>query len=206
MNKIEGATHIRSLFRQFGFDDAKKIELVTQLRDIAIEYLQPVKAKAPRAMSNRAMEAYQAKGISLEWDLTTTDAYEFFFQARNAGLSPGQQSAAALLYACTEALEEKAVSDRVRQNILDAYAGLDSDAIELGETWTKKQRASGFKRFEADQEKHDNWRRLQASEQAANPKFGEYPKQEQARRLKKKHGITDAVPTIAKRLDPQPKR
>lgn len=77
---------------------------------------------------------------------------------------------------------------------------------ERGEGWTKTQRKNGFKRFEEEQEKHDSWRQWQASEKAANPTFEKYSKEEQARRLKKKHSITDATSTIAKRLDPQRKR
>ena len=132
MNRSEEVPHIRSFFRQNQYDEEKKIWLVTQLRDIAIEQLEPVKAKIPRVLPDWVREAYQAKGISLEWDLTTTDAYEFSSMARNAGVSPSQQSAANLLDACTRALEKNAVSDRTQQHILDAYAGLDADAVNTG--------------------------------------------------------------------------
>lgn len=124
MSRIEEIPNLRSFFRQNQYDEEKKIWLVTQLRDVAIKVLEPLKAKIPRVLPDRIREAYQAKGISLEWDLTTTDAYEFCFMVRNAGVSPSQQSAANLLDACTRAREENAVSDRVQQHILDAYAGL----------------------------------------------------------------------------------
>lgn len=143
MSRIEDERHIRSLFRQFGLDIPAQLRLVARLRDIAIEYLQPVIAKVPPPyFSDEIRAVCKAKGISLEWNLTTdgdtgaTGDYAFFFAARDAGLTPSQQSAAALLYATLEALEENAVSDRVRQNILDAIAGLDLDAVSIGEKFT----------------------------------------------------------------------
>lgn len=98
--------------------------------------------KAPpseyRAFSAAHRAAYAAIGKSLEWNLTidgdlgATGDYAFFFTATasDSVLTPSQQSAAALLYATLEALEEKALSDRVSQNILDALLGLDSDSVE----------------------------------------------------------------------------
>ena len=137
MNYREYAHHIRNAFPQL--DDAGKLNLVLNIRDEAIKLLRPVIAKVPRDMSDNIKAAYKAKGISTEWDLTTTDAYSFFFMARNAGLSSSQLNTAALLYACTEALEENALSDRVRQNILDALGGLDSDALNMGDAFSKAQ-------------------------------------------------------------------
>ncbi len=98
MGYSDKAHYFRSAFRQRGFDEA----WITELRDEAIKFLQPVIAKVPRHFSDDIRSAYAEKGISLEWNLTTRDAYGFFFLARDAGLTAGQQSAAALLYACTE--------------------------------------------------------------------------------------------------------
>lgn len=104
--------------------------------------------KAPpseyRAFSAADRAAYAAIGKSLEWNLTidgdlgATGDYAFFFvaTARDSVLTPSQQSAAKLLFATLEALEEKALSDRVRQNILDALGGLDADAEAKGRKFT----------------------------------------------------------------------
>lgn len=132
MNKIEEVAHIRSLFRQLHNDEAGKIKLVTQLRNIAIQNLQKVIAKVPRSLSDEAKNKYMAMAGSIDWDLTTTDAYKFFFMARDTDLTPSQQSAAALLYNCTKVIDENVLSDRLQQNILDAYAGLDLDAVDKG--------------------------------------------------------------------------
>jgi len=138
MNKIEEVPHIRSLFRQL--DAAKKMGLITRLRDIAIKALHPVISKHPRVFSEAIAAAYQSKGISLEWDLTTSQAYAFYFATRNSGLSPSQQSATTLLYGCTKALEENAVSEWAVQTILDAYGGLDLDAVDKAKKFTGKSR------------------------------------------------------------------
>lgn len=137
MNYREESLHIESLFRQL--DDAGKIKLVTQLRDKAIEYLQPVINKVPRHFSDDAIAAYKARRISVEWNLTTLEAYEFYGMARKAGLSSSQQYAAQLLDVCTEALEKNTVTDRMQRYILDAYAGLDDDAINNGENYSRNQ-------------------------------------------------------------------
>lgn len=127
-SRIEDAWHIRVVLKH-GYNEP----IITQLRDIAIELLCPVIAKVPRHFSDEALAAYKAKNISTEWNLTTTDAYEFFHVSRNYGLTKRQQSAVALLYFCTTALEAETLSDNVMQNILDAYAGLDiDDAIKGG--------------------------------------------------------------------------
>lgn len=129
MKRIE-EVHIIRIALQHGFNE----EWITRCRDVALEYLPPsVISKVPRNFSDEIRAAYKGKGISLDWNLITTDAYEFYFSARDVDLTQSQQSAAALLYACTDALEKNALSDRVKQNILDAYAGLDLDAVVKGE-------------------------------------------------------------------------
>lgn len=82
------------------------------------------------------------------------------------------------------------------QRIHDALLPL----AQRGEGWTEEQRRKGFRRWEDDQAKHENWKRWQADAIAENPKFADHSKAEQARRLKKKHGIPDDVDTIRKRL------
>lgn len=157
MNRFEEVPHLRSVFRQYGHDEAKKIKLVERIRDVALEYLPPaVIAKVPPPyFSDEARAAYAAKGISLEWNLnilgdtgvyaffstvsekynrvlteTSPGIYELVVTERDAVLTPSQLKAANLLRHCTEALEKDAVSDQLQLWILDAYAGLDSDAVE----------------------------------------------------------------------------
>lgn len=142
MAKLEDARHIRAALQGLA---SGKLGLVARLREIAVDILRPVAGKVPRPMPDRIKTAYQANGIGLEWDLTTADAYEFAHTARNADLTPSQKSAAELLYFCTRALEENAVSESEQQAIVDAYAGLDLDATATGKKFTagRKPNAGG---------------------------------------------------------------
>lgn len=142
-SRTEEVGHIRIVLKH-GYNEA----FITHLRDVALEYLPPaVIAKVPPPyFSDEARAAYAAIGKSLEWNLTidgdigATGDYAFFFAARDAGLTPSQQSAATLLYATLEALEKKALSDRVQQNILDAYAWLDVDAVKKAGRFLPKRK------------------------------------------------------------------
>lgn len=140
MNRIEEAGHIRALFQRCTNDYAAQLGLVTKLRDVAIEVLKPVFSTIPRPMSEHIRKAYEAKGMSLAWNLTTTDAYEFCSLVGDSDPTPSLRSAAALLSACTEALEKNTVTDRLMQNILDAYIGLEHDALEKGDRFTHTDR------------------------------------------------------------------
>ena len=138
--RSEEVPHIRSVFRQS--DDNGKIRLVERLSDVAREYLPAaVVAKVPQPyFSKQDRAAYKAIGQSLEWNLTIlgdTGVYAFCFAARDAGLTKSQQSAAALLYACFEALDANLVSDHIQQCILDAYSGLELDAVATGKKFTQ---------------------------------------------------------------------
>lgn len=145
MKKIEEVPHLRSYFRQCGNDETKKLKMVEQIRDIALKYLPPaVIAKVPPPYySDEVRAAYAAKGISLEWNLSIrgdTGVYPFCFTAaRDASLSPSQQSAARLLDYCTEALDKNAVTERLQLWIFDAYAGLDSDLVAKGMKFKPKR-------------------------------------------------------------------
>lgn len=137
MNKFEEVPHFRSYFRQCGYDEAKKIKLVERIRDVALEYLpqSAIEKVPPPYFSDEIRAAYAAKGITLEWNLNIlgeTGVYAFCSTAtaRDSSLTSSQQSAANLLNYCTMALEKDAVSDQLQQWILDAYAGLDSDAVK----------------------------------------------------------------------------
>lgn len=144
MNHAEETPHIRSLFQQFKNDDAKKIKLVLKLRDEALKYL-PASAIAkvpPPYFSDEARAAYFILGQNLDWNLSIlgdSGVYAFCSAARGAGLTPSQQSAAALLYACTKAIEKNTVSEHVQQNIHDAYAGLDTDDVARGAVYSATQ-------------------------------------------------------------------
>lgn len=124
MTRIKYVRYHRKYFQDCGTDEDQKIRLVNQFREEAIAVLRPVKAKVPRPSAD----------LELEWDLTTTDVYMFFSQALVTGcLSESQLSAASLLFFCQQALEANAVSDDIREKILDAWAGLDLDSVEHGE-------------------------------------------------------------------------
>jgi hypothetical protein len=127
MKRAKEVPDLRSYFRQS--DDSGKLYLVCKIRDFAIQFLQPTIAKNPREVSDEIRESYKAKGISLEWNLTTShDACEFFFAARDA-LTESQRHAAELLKYCNEALDKNSVTEQIQQYILDSYAGLDADDV-----------------------------------------------------------------------------
>lgn len=140
MARLEDARHIRAALH--GLDASGRLGLVAQLRDTAVEVLRPVAGKVPRPMPDRLKAEYEAKGISLDWDLLSTDAFEFFHAARDADLTPSQQSAALLLYLCARALDDEAISENDQQAIVDAYAALDLDAAGMGEKFKQGRRPS----------------------------------------------------------------
>lgn len=136
MTRTEEVAHFRSYFRQCGHDEAQKIKLVEQIRNVALDYLPQavIDNVPPPYFSDGDRAAYAAKGISLAWNLSIlgdTGVYAFCSTAtaRDSSLTSSQQCAANLLNYCTMALEKDAVSDQHQQWILDAYAGLDGDAI-----------------------------------------------------------------------------
>lgn len=146
MSYREKAHHWRSAFRQAGFNET----WIKELRKEALKFL-PLKvvAKVPQPYFSAAVRAeYADIGKSLEWNLTidgdigATGDYAFFFTATasNSILTPSQKSAAALLHATLEALEEKTLSDRLTQNILDALGGLDADAVNKAGKFTPKRK------------------------------------------------------------------
>lgn len=149
MTRIEEVPHIRSDFRQCGHDEAKKIKTVERIREIALMYLPPaVVAKVPPPYFPDEIRAeYQDEGISLEWNLTIrgdTGVYPFCSTAQHdVSLSPSQQSAVRLLAYCTEAIDKNAVTEQLQLWILDAYAGLDFDAVAKGEIFQNGGRKKG---------------------------------------------------------------
>lgn len=200
MTRSEEAPHLRTHFRMS--DDAGRLNLVLKLRDIAIEFLRPIAAKIPCPISDEARAAYQAEGISLKWDLTTTDdAYNFYFAAQRADLSRSQQSATELLLACTQALEDGAVPNYAQQHILDAYVGLDLDDAVAGRK--RKQQASdwGKKGIVARTKYSDSDKTLWA--ESANSALMAHirSKNRKAKLIAKKLGLPEAaVQTIAKSI------
>lgn len=146
MNRSDEMPHIRSAFRQCA-DEAAKIKLVERIRDEALKFLPPaVIAKVPPPyFSDEARATYKAKGVSLEWNLTilgATGVYAFCFAAHDAGLTPGQLRAVDLLNHCTKALEVDTVSEQLQCWILDAYAGLDADAVVTGKKFTQGRKSN----------------------------------------------------------------
>lgn len=148
MSYREKTHHWRSAFRQAGFNEI----WIKELRKEALNFL-PLKviAKVPQPYFSAAVRAaYTAIGKSPEWNLTidgdkgATGDYVFFFTATasNSVLTPSQKSAAALLYATLEALEERALSDRLTKNILDALGGLDSDTEENGKKFKRGRKSN----------------------------------------------------------------
>lgn len=143
MNPIEEIPHLRSAFRQM--DGAGKMNLVAQVRDVAIKYLEPLKARIQRhPISDHARTAYEAKGISLKWNLANNaDAIAFSFAARGySKLSVAQRKYfnryLDLLNVCSRALEEETLSDIRQEAVLSAYLALDIPGVDMGE----KQRNS----------------------------------------------------------------
>ena len=135
IGRAKETTELRYLFRQL--DGERKINLVIDIRDVALSYLSPaVVSKVPAPHFPEKVRAfYLAKGQSLDWNLLIlgdTGVYAFCSAARDVGLTPSQRSALDLLCACTEAIEADAVSERLHQNILDGFAGLDSDDVVKG--------------------------------------------------------------------------
>ena len=149
MARIEEVPHLRSLFRQYKLfhNDAKVIWLVTQLRDKAREQLEPVKKETPRPMSDFERAIYQDEGINTEWNLNDYDDAKTFgllASTRDTSMSASQKSAAALLSHCSEALKLNAVPDYLRDWILDAFAGLDLDAVETGKKFSRGKPAGAI--------------------------------------------------------------
>lgn len=134
MTRLEEAAHLHRGFRQFS--EAGKLNLVAQIRGIAINFLLPVIAKIPRPMSDYVRKAYQEKGVSLKWDLKN-NPYDFCHAARKAGLSSSQKNACDLLYHCSRVLEDGILSDTRQEGILDNYGKLDLDDVKTGKRRTK---------------------------------------------------------------------
>ncbi|RFC37763.1 MAG: hypothetical protein DID92_2727743062 [Candidatus Nitrotoga sp. SPKER] len=136
MTRCEEVPHIRSLFRQFGSDEIKKLNLVETIRDIALCYLpdEIIARVPPPYFSDQIRASFEAKGFYLGWDLSVlgdTGVHAFCTAASHADdLTKGEKYAAQLLSHCAKALEEESVSDQLQQWILDAYSCLQVDEIE----------------------------------------------------------------------------
>ncbi|MDP1679700.1 MAG: hypothetical protein Q8L02_06240 [Candidatus Nitrotoga sp.] len=101
MTRCEEVPHIRSLFRQFGSDEEKKLNLINVIREVALHYLPPDFSDETRATFEK-----------------------------NAAITKSEKYASSLWYLCTEAIEEQNLSDQLQLWILDAYMCLDVDGIE----------------------------------------------------------------------------
>ena len=123
-------------------------------------------------------------------------------QIVDAMMSLGNEMLAQLHTRNLHGEEEAEVLENIRATLASNFSSIVPLA-ERGAAWTDAQRRNGFKRFEDERKKHDQWLAWQANEIKSNPKFASYSVSEQARRLKRKHNIDDAAPTIAKRLTPK---
>lgn len=98
-------------------------------------------------------------------------------------------------------LEEKSAFEKLKTAIMTTQATIVPFA-EKGAVWTDSQRRNGFRRYEEEHAKHGQWLKWQDEEIQQNPRFSQFSASEQARKLKRKHSIAEAAPTIAKRLTP----
>ena len=138
MNYREESEHIELAFRYR--NQNSKLKLVAMLRDEAIKHLEPVKDKVPRDFSGLITEKYKDAGVSLVWDLTTTDAYTFCSMVdRNDNISLTQKNAAKLLYLCTVVLEEGQLCETRQKQIVGTYASLDDESTNKGINHSKAQ-------------------------------------------------------------------
>ena len=93
----------------------------------------------------------------------------------------------------------------VRKTTLALYKKYRLASIE-GETYIANQKKFQGDKQKIDEKKHSDWREWQAAEIVGNPKFSKLSKEQQAIRLKNKYAIGESSPTIAKRLNPLPKK
>lgn len=120
------------LFRQSNAEETMVI--VKTIRDKAISYLDPIKAKVPRAISERAVKKYQDMGVSLEWDLTDCESvFEFAVQSRSVEISPLERKAVELLRASSDVIRLGILTERGCDWLLSTYAQLDTPAIQKAE-------------------------------------------------------------------------
>lgn len=149
MNKLEESSHIDCAFRQIGKCREERIKLISTIRDLAIGILEPIVKRVQRNFSEQIIAAYQAKTISLEWNLKSTDVYEFCFMARRQDdqLIQSKKNAINLLEVCTRALDDRETMspEEVQRQIVYAYAMLDSGAINMGKELSKSNSAKARK-------------------------------------------------------------
>lgn len=141
MNKLEESFHIDNALRQLEGSEDERNKLISNLRDLAIEMLEPILKKIPRNLPGEIIAAYKAKGISLEWNLKSTDVYDFCFMARRQTnpLIQSKKHALELLEVCTRVLDDEVIiaPELARKQIVSAYAMLDSNALDSGKQFSK---------------------------------------------------------------------
>jgi hypothetical protein len=100
---------------------------------------------------------------------------------------------------------ENPLSHRAAMHLGFIEQELAAPAVERGNTYTAQQKKFREEKQKIDDAKHDQWRKWQEDEKANNPQFARLKsKQEQAKRLKDKYSIPEAIGSIAKRLSPLP--
>lgn len=141
MSRLADVPHIRSAFRQ-AKDTKTILEIVFKLREIALNHILPAVPLLPRTLSKEVRLAYEKKGISTDWNLRNPDdATQFFLVANGSPISRSQKCAAQLLLSCSHVLETPSILPSLKDTILDAYAGLDFETVELAENFRRNQKA-----------------------------------------------------------------
>lgn len=93
----------------------------------------------------------------------------------------------------------------VRKTTLALYKKYRLAAI-VGAEYGENQKKFQEDKQQLDEKKHSQWREWQEAEIKGNPHFSMQSKEQQARRLKREHSIIESSSTIAKRLNPLPKK
>jgi hypothetical protein len=93
----------------------------------------------------------------------------------------------------------------IRKTVLTVHKK-DRLAANLGARHSADQKKFREDKQKYDDEKHEKWRTLQSNEKISSPRFAKMSKQNQAKHLKKKYSIAEEPETIAKRLEPLPKK
>ena len=145
MNRHDEVDELENVFWQLS--DVKKIAVAIQLRDVAVKHLGEVVKRFKKHMPRNG------------WNLNNPDhAVVFSLLASNDNnLTLSQKNAVRLLYFSTKAIEENIVSDNIGRHIFHAWRGLDSDSIQIGNTYRAKQSKSSQ---ESSSKNRIEWREI----------------------------------------------
>lgn len=138
MTPSEEADHIYSLLEQG--DISERIALVEGMRDRAIGRLSRLVKLVRRDLSPEVLEAYEAKGWDLSWNLIDPEAAgEFCFSATTYNPTVGEADAIRLLSVCTSVLREGTIGTARHGALRSAYAALSRENELTGKSHRKAQ-------------------------------------------------------------------